>query len=165
MSSTLIFILIISIIVIGAILLIIIGLREPQESDALQQRLAEYAARGEKATLEEIELSQPLSQRVVLPLAKKMGDLALRYTPQNALQATARKIELAGNPRWLDPAIYWGLRILISVFIGLLFLLLFRVSDINWTWGRKLLVTAVFVGLGYMMPEMLLNSMIQRIPD
>ncbi|OGO32050.1 MAG: hypothetical protein A2Z16_16855 [Chloroflexi bacterium RBG_16_54_18] len=146
----------------GSVVLIIIGLKEPNDSDALQDRLAEFAARGEKVSLEEIELSQPISQRVVLPLARKMGEFALRYTPQNALQSTAHKIELAGSPRGMDPAILWGLRFLIAISIGVLFLFLFRISDLNWTWGRKILITAVFVGLGFMLPELLINSMIQR---
>jgi len=146
----------------GSVVLIIIGLKEPHDSDALQDRMAEFAARGEKVSLEEIELSQPISQRVVLPLARKMGEFALRYTPQNALQSTAHKIELAGSPRGMDPTILWGLRFLIAISIGVLFLFLFRISDLNWTWGRKILVTAVFVGLGFMLPELLINSMIQR---
>jgi tight adherence protein C len=91
-----------------------------------------------------------------------MGEFALRYTPQNALQSTAHKIELAGNPRGLDPTILWGLRFLIAISIGVLFLFLFRISDLNWTWGRKILITAVFVGLGFMLPELFINSMIQR---
>jgi len=146
----------------GSVVLIIIGLKEPHDSDALQDRMAEFAARGEKVSLEEIELSQPISQRVVLPLARKMGEFALRYTPQNALQSTAHKIELAGSPRGMDPTILWGLRFLIAISIGVLFIFLFRISDLNWTWGRKILVTAVFVGLGFMLPELLINSMIQR---
>lgn len=162
MTSIMIFAVIIFTVLAGSIVLIIIGLKEPHDSDALQDRMAEFAARGEKVSLEEIELSQPISQRVVLPLARKMGEIALRYTPQNALQSTAHKIELAGNPRGMDPTILWGLRFLIAISIGVLFLFLFRISDLDWTWGRKILVTAVFVGLGFMLPELLINSMIQR---
>lgn len=162
MTSIMIFAVIIFAILAGSVVLIIIGLKEPHDSDALQDRLAEFAARGEKVSLEEIELSQPISQRVVLPLARKMGEFALRYTPQNALQSTAHKIELAGSPRGMDPTILWGLRFLIAISIGVLFLFLFRISDLSWTWGRKILVTAVFVGLGFMLPELLINSMIQR---
>lgn len=162
MTSIMIFAVIIFAVLAGSVVLIIIGLKEPHDSDALQDRLAEFAARGEKVSLEEIELSQPISQRVVLPLARKMGEFALRYTPQNALQSTAHKIELAGSPRGMDPTILWGLRFLIAISIGVLFLFLFRISDLSWTWGRKILVTAVFVGLGFMLPELLINSMIQR---
>lgn len=162
MPSILIFAVIIFAVLAGSVALIIIGLREPHDSDALQDRLVEFAVRGGKVSLEEIELSQPISQRVVLPLARKMGEFALRFTPQNAFQSTAHKIELAGNPRGMDPTILWGLRFLIAISIGVLFLVLFRVSDIDWTWGRKILITAVFVGLGFMLPELFINSKIQR---
>lgn len=162
MTGIMVFAVIVLVFLIGAIVLIIIGLREPQDSDVLQDRLAEFAARGEKVSLEEIELSQPISQRVVLPLARKMGEFALKYTPQNALQSTAHKIDLAGNPKGLDATILWGLRFLIAIGIGVLFLFLFRISDLSWTWGRKLLITAVFIGLGFMLPELLINSLIQR---
>lgn len=162
MTGIMVFAVIILVFLIGAIALIIIGLREPQDSDALQDRLVEFAARGEKVSLEEIELSQPISQRVVLPLARKMGEIALRYTPQNALQSTAHKIELAGNPKGLDATILWGLRFLIAISIGVLLIFVFRISDLSWTWGRKLLITATFIGLGFMLPELLINSLIQR---
>ncbi len=153
---------VILIILVGAIALVVVGLRDTQEVDPLQERLAEFAERGETVTLEEIELSQPFSQRIILPLARKMGDLAIRFTPQSALQATARKLELAGNPRWLDPSIFWAMRFILAIGISILFLIVFRRSDIDWTWGRKLLITAVFVGLGFYIPEMLVNSIIQR---
>src|SRR5512138_2880891 len=90
----------------GAGLLVWIGMRESTAGDPLQERLAEFAARGETASLEDIEMSQSLMQRMIIPLARKFGEFATRYTPQNALQDTARKLELAGNPRGLDPALF-----------------------------------------------------------
>ena len=48
---------IVGVIVIGAIFLIVVGLRSADEGDVLEDRLAEFAMRGETATLEEIELS------------------------------------------------------------------------------------------------------------
>jgi heme/copper-type cytochrome/quinol oxidase subunit 2 len=45
---------IVIIIVVGALVLILIGMRESANDDPLQTRLEEYAARGETATLEEI---------------------------------------------------------------------------------------------------------------
>ena len=54
------------VVVILAILLIVVGVKDAKnEGDPLQERLAEYAARGETATLEEIELSQPFIDRVL----------------------------------------------------------------------------------------------------
>ncbi len=160
--STLIIVLIVLFFIIGAITLVVIGLRDRSESDPLQKRLAEFAARGETATLEEIELSQPLSDRVIIPVARRVGEIVTRFTPQNALQATARKLELAGNPRGLDPATFWALRIIIAVAVAGFLMFIFSIGNIEWSLGRKILVIAGFVLLGFYIPDMLLTSRIQR---
>ena len=149
-------------ILIGAIVLVIIGMRESSGEDPLQARLADFAARGEAATLEEIELSQPISERVILPLARKAGEIALRFTPQNALQSTQRKIELAGNPRGLEPSLFWILRFISALAVGLLMWYLMSVGVKNWTWGTKILVIFGFMIFGFFLPEMFLISKIQR---
>jgi tight adherence protein C len=160
--STIIFIAIGLAVLGGAIVLVIIGMRDTRDSDPLQQRLAEFAARGEQATLEEIELSQPLSERIIIPVARRLGELVSRFTPQNALQSTARKLELAGNPRGLDPATFWALRIVVAVAIAGFLMFIFTVGSMQWSLSRKLLITAAFVGLGFYVPEMLITSRIQR---
>jgi tight adherence protein C len=150
------------IVVIGAIILIFVGMREASDEDPLQERLAEFAERGETATLEEIELSQPLTERIIYPLARKFGELATRFTPQNALQQTAHKLELAGNPRGIDPTIFWASRFIAAIVLGGLFLFTFSIGGIAWSWGRKLLITSLFIALGFYIPELLLTSKIQR---
>jgi tight adherence protein C len=160
--SMLIIVLIVLFFIIGAITLIVIGLRDRSERDPLQQRLAEFAARGEAATLEEIELSQPLSDRVIIPVARRLGEIVTRFTPQNALQSTARKLELAGSPRGLDPATFWALRIIIAAAVAGFLLFIFSIGNIDWSLGRKILVIAGFVLLGFYIPDMLLTSRIQR---
>jgi tight adherence protein C len=160
--STLIIVLIVLFFIIGAITLVVIGLRDRSESDPLQQRLAEFAARGEAATLEEIELSQPLSDRVIIPVARRLGEIVTRFTPQNALQSTARRLELAGSPRGLDPATFWALRIIIAAAVAGFLLFIFSIGNIDWSLGRKILVIAGFVLLGFYIPDMLLTSRIQR---
>jgi tight adherence protein C len=146
----------------GAVVLVVIGLRDTRRADPLQERLAEFAASGEAATLEEIELSQPITERVIFPLARRLGEFAIRFTPQNALQATARKIELAGNPRGLEPATFWAFRIIAAVGVTALLLFLFSLGTIDWPWSRKLLAIAFFAFLGFYIPEMLLTSRIDR---
>ncbi len=146
----------------GAIFLVIVGMRDTRENDPLQQRLADFAARGETASLEEIELSQPISERVILPTARKIGKFVIRFTPQYVLQTTARRLELAGDPRGLEPATFWALRIFLALAIGGFLILIFGIGNLNWTLSRKLIVLAVFVALGYYVPDMLLTSRIQR---
>jgi tight adherence protein C len=161
--GTLIIIIIAVVVIGGAITLIAIGLRESSNQvDPLQERLMEYAARGETANLEEIELSQPLSERVILPLARKLGEIATRFTPQNALQETALKLEQAGNPRGIEPTIFWATRFIAAIGLAGLLGFVFTIATIDWTWGRKLGIVAIFTILGFYLPELLLRSRIQR---
>jgi len=149
-------------VLIGALILIFIGIREGEGDDPLQTRLAEYAARGETATLEEIELSQPITERVVYPLARKFGEIALHFTPQNAIQNTAHRLELAGNPKGLDPTLFWAAKFVLAIILGMLAIFVFSIGASDWPWLRKLLIGAAIIGFGFYLPEMLLTSRIQR---
>lgn len=149
-------------VIIAALVLIFIGVRDSSGADPLQERLADYAARGEAASLEEIELSQPLTERIIYPVARKLGELALRFTPQNALQVTQRKIELAGSPRGLDPTLLWALRFIAAVVVGGLIAFLMSIGLKNLGWSTKILVIGGFTLFGFYLPEMLVTSKIQR---
>jgi tight adherence protein C len=138
-----------------AISLVVVGMRSPQSDDPLQSRLAEFAERGEDVNLEEIELSQPLRDRVILPLARSLGEVVLRFTPQNAFQQTTSKLEKAGNPRGLDPAIFWAGRIVAGLGLGLILLLL----------GLNFLLVVLGMSFGFYVPELLLSSRIKRRQD
>ncbi len=146
----------------GALVLVLIGLRDSKGSDPLQSRLAEFASRGEAASLEEIELSQPITERIIYPLARKFGELAVKFTPQNAMQKTAHRIELAGNPRGLDPTLFWATRIILALVVGGLFLFLFSLGAQSWSWTQKILISSLFVLLAFYVPDLLLTSKIQR---
>lgn len=163
MSGTLAIIIIGVIVIGGAIALIVLGLRDASDRvDPLQERLADFASRGETANLEEIELSQPLTERILFPLARGLGEFALRFTPQNAIQETARKLEQAGNPRGMDPTMFWASRFIAAVGMAGLLLFVFSIAAANWTWGRKILIIGIFTLLGFYLPELMLTSRIQR---
>jgi tight adherence protein C len=97
-------------IIVFAAILIFVGLRSPQAADPLQDRLADFVERGEAVSLEEIELSQPFVERVIYPMARQLGELAIRFTPQNAIQQVSRKLDMAGNPGNIDPALFFAFR-------------------------------------------------------
>jgi hypothetical protein len=66
----------ICVILLGAIgiLLVIVRVRtRGEDGEALRARLAEFIQRGEAITLEDIELSQPFTDRVIIPVLKKLG--------------------------------------------------------------------------------------------
>ena len=165
MDITLILI-VLGVIVVGAVTLVIVGLRDRAGGDeALQERLADFVGRGEIASLEEIEMSQSLTDRVIIPLARRFGDIVLRVTPQNALDRTARQIELAGNPRGLEPTIFWVARFGTALGIAALLFFVLSVTSIDWPWIRRIMIVVVFTVLGFNIPQLLLNSRINRRQD
>ena len=151
-------------IVAFAIILTVIGLRSPKTSDerALLDRLEERSQDGEPVDLRKLELSRPFSERVILPVARKLGEIATKFTPANALQSIQRKLELAGSPANLDPSmVLVGQFVLMFVLAGVI-VLAFTLGTADWPTSRIVLV-AVLAGLmGFAMPQMLLTSKIQR---
>lgn len=164
MDLTIVIGIIIGVIIIGgAVVLVFIGLRDTSgRVDPLQDRLAEFASRGETASLEEIELSQPISERVILPAARKFGEFATRFTPQNALQDTAQKLELAGNPRGMDPTIFLSARFFAAIGIFAFLIFIFSIGSVDWPWSRKILIVGGFSLFGFFLPNLLLQSRIDR---
>lgn len=153
------------VILIVSVSLIVVGLRDRSEVSPLEERLAEYAARGEEVTLEEIELSQPLTERVLVPFARAVGEFAERFTPQKAFEQTRHKLALAGNPRGLDPTIFWASRFIATFVVAGLLLLVFTFGSVDWTWGRKLMILGIFSLIGFFTPQLLLQSRINSRQD
>jgi tight adherence protein C len=151
-------------IVAGAVTLTVIGLRNPEEANerALLARLEEFTSSGQEVDLRTLELSQPFSQRVVFPIARKLGELAVRFTPQNAMNSISRKLELAGSPASLDPTIILAAQFLGAALFGGAVFFMLRFGSLNWPWGRVLIMTIVFTLLGFYFPQLWLTSKIQK---
>jgi len=145
--------------VLGVVLLIY-GLRAPSPADQVQARLAEYSARAQPVTLEEIELSQPFSQRVIVPLVQSVARFVTRFTPQRTLENTRRNLELAGNPYNWSPAYFWGLRGLTGILMGVLTFLLMTAS--RRAISQRFLFTGLMALLGFQIPVIWLGSRIRR---
>jgi tight adherence protein C len=153
---------IIGAVVIVAVILVIIGIRSPQDADPLQSRLADFAASGEAASLEEIELSQPFTERIIYPVARKLGELTLRFTPQQAIQSVTKKLEMAGNPGNIDPTLFFAFRFM-GLPLGGFFLLLGNLLPAgNFLEKKGLLFAVVFSIFGFFLPDLLLKSKIDR---
>ncbi|HKY83744.1 MAG TPA: type II secretion system F family protein [Anaerolineales bacterium] len=143
-----------------AAVLVIVGMRAPEARDPIQSRLAEFGVRDEPMTLEEIELSQGFYERVILPFFNRVGKLSQRFTPQATLQSTRRRMEMAGNPMRMDPAFFLTLRFILAILFGGMILLTFALSGRSW--GQGLMLTVVFLLVGFMFPDLWLTSRVNR---
>lgn len=150
------------VIVVAALLLMggsVLLLRR-SEDDPLAVRIDEFAAREEIVSIEEIELSLPFSDRVFVPMIRRISEFLVRFTPQKTLESTTRLLELAGNPRNMRAAEFIVVRGVVTVFLAaLVFLMMSRGSA---ELSKRLLYTLGAAVLGWYMPWMLLRSMVDR---
>ncbi len=151
------------IVIAGAIALVVLGLRESRGRDTLSRRLAEYAERGEVTSLEEIELSQPLMERVVYPMAQRFGEIAQRFTPQNAITETRRQLEMADAPRWLEPTVFLASRLIFGLGLGALMFFVFSLSPTTSPFAlTSMLIIGGSIFIGFFLPNMMLNRNVRR---
>lgn len=153
------------VIVIGAavafaIVMVIVGIGAPDPQQTLQQRLAEYGARETPATLEEVELSLPFSQRIIVPLLNGIAQFVARFTPQRSLEASRHNLELAGNPYNLTASQFWALRAAMAIVLGVLFLALMLVTHAELS--RRILFPILAAAIGFFLPVLWLSSQIAR---
>jgi tight adherence protein C len=152
------------IVLIGAVAVIIVSLRrnaQGEEDDPLQARLAEFIQRGDVASLEEIELSQPFSERVIVPFVRRIGEFSARFTPQKAIQDTARRLELAGNPWPIDAATFLAIRFILAVLLGGFLVAVVLISPpSNPSDNFMYIGGATFAG--FFLPHLMLSSKITR---
>ena len=149
----------------GAALLVVVGMRyarqgQEDDMDDVMSRLAEATQRGEAVSLEDIELQQPFTQRVIVPIVKRLGELSTRFTPQKLLQETTIKLELAGNPGRIDASTFLATRFVGAAIFGGLLLLISTLPSVNWPFARVVLVVAIFTALGFFFPQLWLQSRI-----
>lgn len=145
------------IVIIVIVVVVVVGLRSPEASDPLHSRLVEYATREQPVSLQEIEMSQPFSERILLPAIRRLGTFATRFTPEATLENARTQLERAGNPGNLDPSTYLGVRIAAGVGLGLLAFFVLSSSD---AFGlvKTIMYTLAGGGLGYFMPMLYMGS-------
>lgn len=144
--------------------LVRVGMREDAGVDPLQRRLAEYGDREVPASLEEIELSLSMQERIIVPAYRWLARLGVRFNPEHQIEHIRHQLELAGKSQSMDPATFFGQRVALTLAMGGgAFALFFMVTD----WGPTKSVLGVIGGilLGYYLPVLQLKSQISRRKD
>lgn len=154
-----------AIVLIGAIAVVIFSLRrngQGDDDDPLQARLAEFIQRGDDIkSLEEIELSQPFGERVIIPVVRRIGEFSARFTPQKAIQDTSRRMELAGNPWPIDAATFLAIRFILAVVFGGFLTAVVLISPPSNPNDNFMYIGGATFG-GFFLPHLMLTSKITR---
>jgi tight adherence protein C len=151
----------------SGVVLVFLGVYLPRSGkDIVAERLAAFNERPH--SLEEIELQQPFTERVLRPFIRQLAEALSRFqqarskdpkaTQTSGLEKITHKLALAGNPYRWTPADYLGMKAFAALVLGgLLFFLMTLGSEPGW---------AVVLGgfcavLGWFGPDLMLRSKTQ----
>lgn len=145
-------------IVLVAVIVVLVLRGRSGSGQSLDDRLNEMAALGQSVTLEELELSQPFSQRVIIPTIEALSKMAQRFTPANTIEASRHKIELAGMAHKIKAVQFLGYRMAAAIVLGGASLMIAFSTALPVI--QRLGVIVIAFVLGYMLPSVWLGSKI-----
>jgi tight adherence protein C len=146
----------------GAILLIVFGLAGGSTVDPVQARLTQLGS-SQAVTLEELELQQPLFDRTVRPLVKRLSGSVARIASTSFTQQTEKRLALAGNPGEMRVADWLGIKAVGSLVGAGIFVLLFVMPGlIKVPVPLNFAMILVGVLFGYTAPEFWLGGRVKK---
>jgi tight adherence protein C len=132
----------------------------PNQGSDIQSRLEEYASRtNAPLTLEEIELSQPFSQRIIRPTLIALSRATRRLSPAKSRAAAEHQLDLAGRPNNWGATEFFGLRIFVALVLGAF---IFLLGSLTAAYLNAVIFGAISALVGYMMPVLWLRSRIRQ---
>src|SRR5215218_3898229 len=84
--------------------------------DPVQARLSQLGSMQAR-TLEEIELQQPLFERTLRPMARRLSGVAQRFASPSKISRTEKRLMMAGNPGDLRTVDFLGMKIAVAVLV------------------------------------------------
>jgi tight adherence protein C len=153
-------ILLLILLLLGGIVMIILGLRRSKEPDTLEERLAQFGTLERPPTLEEIEMSQPFTERIMLPVLRAAAQFVTRFTPKRSVESVQHQLDLAGNPFNWGPTEYLGVRAVSFVVFAALGVLILVGGQIPTV--QKLAVSGASIVGGLILPMLWLRSKISK---
>jgi tight adherence protein C len=142
---------------VAAAALVVMGMRSGNATVKIEQRLSQYA--DSPATIEELELALPFSERVMGPFFLKLARRASKLTPRSNVETLRQKLLEAGSPSKIGPSEFLGLRVVVGGVAGGAFFLIFVVTGAALM--QMLLFPLLIAGIGYVIPGVWLNRKIK----
>lgn len=137
---------------------IVAGLVWPRGENVIETRLSAFAVRPR--TLEEMELAQPFSDRIIKPTLQRMSRLVLKRTPHATLEKLRHDLAVAGHPANMTAEDFMGIRGISGVGFAMLGLFLGLMVGKGFVLGVAGFVVLGFVG--FWVPNYWLQSKISK---
>ncbi len=144
------------VLVIGAAL-IIIAVRQMNQSRAISERLDQYT--DISLSLEELELQQPFRERVLIPMFRALLSYLGRFGLKQNQERLRANLQMAGNPGNISPNMFIGLRMALAITLAFVISLLVigRLPFI-----QALAGVAIAFMIGYILPGIWLDRKIKE---
>ncbi len=146
------------------LIFIAISVLGSRDSRSLEDRLDDFGTLEQPPTLEELELSQPFTDRVLVPFLEGVAQLGARFSPRADMDSIQHNLDLAGNPfRW-RPMQFLGFRFLTALLMGGLGVMLLALAR-SVPFPRRMVMAGAIGGFGYYLPSLWLKSRTSRRQD
>jgi tight adherence protein C len=130
----------------GGVLLIVWALLGARSTDPVQARLTQLGTLEGVTSLEEIELQQPIMDRTLRPLMRRLSGIGTRLTSPQRVGRTESKLAEAGYPYGLRTVDFMGLKVVVSLVVSGLGFLLFGLAMGNPANGFIAAVLGLVIG-------------------
>ena len=129
-----------------------------QEKETIEKRLVRYAGQGEKISLYQAKMEEPLLERVVKPAFTSFSKRVAALTPDQWKKQVADRIYQAGNPFKLTTETYILVQVLFVSVFPLLLILMFARAGIS----KAVLMGIIGFLIGIILPEYFLRVRIRE---
>ncbi len=147
----------IAVVLVVGVVLVVVVMRRSAQPDAINARLTQFTERT--MSLEDLELEQPFSQRVLLPVTKALLLKLGEYSPKQSSERLRLSLQQGGNPGNITPVMFSGIRTGLAFILVIVFgIITFRSMDA----GQAMIYTAIGAGLGYLLPGIWLGQQIKK---
>ncbi len=143
----------------GGVLLIVWALLGARSSDPVQARLTQLGTLEGVTSLEEIELQQPVMDRTMRPLMRRLSGIGTKLTSRDRVGRTESRLASAGYPYGLRTIDFMGLKVVASLATSGLAFLLFGLALSGPSTGFILAVMGLV--LGFFIPDFWLSRRIK----
>lgn len=151
------------VVVIAALLVWAAYRTRAETEEDVEARVFQYLREGEEIrSIEELELRQPFTERVLYPLLRSVGNVLLRFTPQRMLASAEMDLVRAGLRSRMDPAIYLGLRLFLAVVMFFVGLFLVRLATSPTARRLSMILMLFYTVMGYYVPYLYVQRAIRR---
>lgn len=152
-------ILFIALIMAFAVVLFFFGLAMTPEASTVQSRLRAYGT-VKPRSLAELEMGQPFSVRIILPIIRAISAFLSRFAPQRNAEELRHKLDMAGNPNNWTTSDFYGVRGLGALITAVIFFI--PSFFLGTALAQLVLFLAIGAVLGFYFPLFWLNYRISR---